>query len=131
MPSEAVFNERRASIDKWIQANSQKINAPRPASDLKLKESQTKRSSTKPAQHHDKRREPSVSIKTDNRTSPRVSPVHPAAQARPIPAIAQPVPHPSPEADVVNDILSPEVVANQDTTTKKTFFKRVLERILG
>ncbi len=131
LPSEAVFNERRASIDKWIQANSRKINAPRPASDLNLKESQKKRPSTKPAQHHDKRQEPSISIKTDNRTSSRVSPVHPSEQARPVPAIAKPIPHPSPEADVVNDTLSPEVVTNQDSTTKKPFFKRVLERILG
>ena len=131
LPSEAVFNERRASIDKWIQANSQKINAPRAVSDSNLKETQKKRSSTKPAQHYDKRREPSIAIKTDNRTSPRVNPVHPAEQARPVPAIVKPVSPPSPEADVVNNILSPEVVANQDSTTKKPFFKRILERILG
>jgi len=131
LPSDAFLNEHRSSVEKWIKANSPKITAPRPGSDTNLKGAQKKRSYSKPPQQHEKHKDRSIEVKTDHKTSQRVNTVHIAEQVKPVPAVAKPVlPHPT-KAEVVQAKPSPEIAPIQDTTTKKPFLKRVLERIFG
>jgi superfamily II DNA/RNA helicase len=130
-PSEAVLNEHRASVDKWIQANSQKINSPRAASESNLRETQNKRSQTKPPQHHEKHRDQPIKVNTDYKTARMVNTVHPAEQPKPVHAITITVPHRSTEADSVHAKLSVEIVQSQISTTKKPLLQRILQRILG
>ena len=116
LPSEAVIKEKKTSIEKWIQTNSQKINAPRAASNSNLRETPSKRSYPKPPQHHEKHRDRLVL---------------PAEQAKSVQAIAQPVlPHFT-EATVIQAKRSPENVQSQDSTTRKPFLQRLLKRIFG
>ncbi len=131
LPSEAVLNEHRSSVEKWIQANSQKTHSPQAASESSLREAQNKRSYTKPPQHHEKNRDRSIQVNTDHKTSKWVNTVHPADQAKPVHVIAKPVPSNSTEVEVVNAKQSTEIVQSQDSTTKKPFIQRVLQRIFG
>ncbi|MEN6461261.1 MAG: DEAD/DEAH box helicase [Syntrophomonas sp.] len=130
LPLDAVFDEHRASIKKWIQANSQKKKSPRAASESRLRETQKKRTHTNPPQHHDKHKDrPSVNL--DHKPAQRVNTVHPADQVKPIHAIAKPIPAHATEADAVYAKRSTENVQSQDSTTKKSFLQRVLQRIFG
>jgi len=131
LPSEAALKENHSSIEKWIQANAQKIIAPRAVSESNLKETQKKRSNPKPPQHHEKRRDRSIQVNADHKTSPRVNTVHPAVKAEPVPAITKLLPPHTTEASVVHAQQSIEIVKSQDSTTKKPFFQRILQRILG
>ncbi|MEN6488476.1 MAG: ATP-dependent helicase, partial [Smithella sp.] len=131
LPSEAVFNEYRSSADKWIKANSQKINSPRSGSEMNLKETQNKRSYPRPQQRGEKHRDRSIEENTNYKTSNRVNTVQPPAKEKPVPATAQPVPSDAMKADVVNAKQSTEIVQSQDSTAKKSFLQRVLQRIFG
>lgn len=102
LPSEAVFNEHRTEAEKWIQANSLKSKLPWAASETNLKEAQKKRSLTKPHQHHEKRRD------------------------QPKPVLSHPT-----DTNVAHAKQSIEIVQIQDSTTRKPFLQRVLQRILG
>ncbi len=131
LPSEAFLKEHKSSIDKWIQANTQKINLPQAASKSNLTETQNKRSYTKPTKHHEKPKDRSIEVNMDHKTSKRVNAVHPADKEKPAHAVAKPViPH-STEADVVYDKPSTDIVHSQDSTTKKPILKRILQRIFG
>lgn len=131
LPSETVFNGHRTEAEKWIQANSQKSKPPRAASESNLKETQKKRSHTKPPQHYEKHRDRPIEINTDYKTAKRVNTVHPVEQSKPVHAIAKPVlPH-STVADVTHTKGRTEIVQNQESTIKKPFLQRVLQRILG
>ncbi|PKM76649.1 MAG: ATP-dependent helicase [Firmicutes bacterium HGW-Firmicutes-15] len=131
LPSEAVFNEQRSSIDKWIKANSQKINSPRVTSESNLRETQNKRSHTNPPQRNEKHKDRPIVVNMDHKTIQRVNTVYTAEQAKPVHVIAMPVPTHSTEADVVHAKLSTGIVQSQDSTTKKPFLQRVIQRILG
>jgi superfamily II DNA/RNA helicase len=131
LPSEAVFNERKASVEKWIQANSQKSKPPLTASKSDPRKTQKKRSYPKPPQHHDKHTQRPIEVNMDHKTSPRVNAMHPAEQSKPLSAIAKPMPPHCTEANMVNTQPSPEIVQSQDSTIKKPLLQRVLQRILG
>jgi len=131
LPAGAVFDEHRASVEKWIQANSQKTKSLGAASELNLKETQKKRSNTKPPQHHEKHRDQPIEVNTDYKTAKMVNTVHPAEQAKPVHAITIPVPHRSTEADSVHAKRSIEIVQSQNSTTKKPLLQRILQRIFG
>jgi superfamily II DNA/RNA helicase len=131
LPSEAVFNAHRASIEKWIQANSKKSPSPQAASESNLIETHNRFSRTKPQPHHEQHRNRSIEVKSDYKTAKRVNTVHPAEHAKLVHAIAKPVPPPSTEADVIHSKQSTEIVQSQTSTTKKPFLQRVLQRILG
>lgn len=131
LPSETVFNGHRTEAEKWIQANSQKSKPPRAASESNLKEAQKKRSHTKPPQHCEKHRDRPIDVNTDHKTAKRASTVYPSNQAKPVHTIAKPVMNHSTEAVVVHAKQITEIVQNQDSTTKKPFLQRVLQRILG
>jgi len=131
LPSEAVFIEHKSSIAKWIQANSIKINAPKSTYESNLRENQNMRSHTRPSQHHDKKRDRSIEVKTDYKRSQRVNTMHPAEQVKPVHAVAKPVLPYSTDVDVVQAKLSSEIAPSQQATTKKPFLQRVLQRIFG
>jgi len=65
LPSDAVFNERRALAEKWIHGKSQQHPAPKAA-----KTFEKKRSNPKPPQNPEKRRNRPVEIETDYNTVP-------------------------------------------------------------
>ncbi|KJS86433.1 MAG: DEAD/DEAH box helicase [Peptococcaceae bacterium BICA1-8] len=113
LPSEALFNEHRASAEEWVQSNSLKNKPPLAASEPTIKEPQKKVSHTKPPQQHQKHRDQPIEDNT--------KPVH---------AIAKPVQPHSNESAVVHTKQSAEIVQSQDCTTKKPFLKRLLQRIL-
>lgn len=116
-PPDDFFRENRASIDKWIKANTQ-INKPRRTnSESYSRGSQNKRSHTRPQPHNEQQRTRSNQVNRDYQTAKRVNPQHPVQQTKPVPAVARPAP--------------PETIKSPKTTTRKPFFKRVLQRILG
>jgi ATP-dependent RNA helicase DeaD len=131
LPSEADFNENRASAEKWIQANSYKSNSPRTASNSNLKETQKNRSHTKPPQYNERHRNRPIEVNTDHKTAKRISTVHPAEQVKPVRTIAKPVHPRSTEVDVVRAKGRTEIVQSQDSTNKKPFLQRVIQRIFG
>ncbi|MHB1395037.1 MAG: DEAD/DEAH box helicase [Clostridia bacterium] len=103
LPSDAVFNERKAGAEKWIQAKSQHLPE-RHLADAKSKAPASK--AAKPPQHHEKHRNQPVDVKT----------AHPVEQAKSV-------------NTTVN--AHPVMVQNPDSTTKKPLLQSVLQRILG
>jgi superfamily II DNA/RNA helicase len=118
LPSEDFLNDHRSSVDKWIHANSQKINSPRAASEPKSRENQNKRSYTKPP--HEKNVNRSIGVNA----------LHPAEKAKPVEAPSKTVPSHSADANVTAQ-RSTETVADQGSAIKKPFLQRILERIFG
>lgn len=132
LPSEAVLNERRASADKWIQANSPKRQqSPGPASKSNANRTQKKHSHTRSPQHHEKHREQPSQVNRERNTSPGGNKTYVAEQANPVPTIAKPVPVHSREANVVKAKQGTEVVQSQDSIPKKPFYQRLLQRIFS
>jgi ATP-dependent RNA helicase DeaD len=132
LPSEALLNERRASADQWIKANSVKRQeSPRTASKSNVNRNQKKHSHTRSPKHHEKHRERPSDVNRDYNTTPRVNKTHIAQQAKPVPAIAKPANVQSREINVVKAKSSPEIMQTQDSKPKKPFHKRLLQRILG
>jgi ATP-dependent RNA helicase DeaD len=104
LPTEADFNQRRAEAEKWMQAKSQKSKPPRTVTESDLKQSQKRLPQTKPPQQHEKSR------------------------VRPV---AKPVPPHSPVVAVTPVKQGTEMVQSHDSITRKSFLKRLLQRILG
>lgn len=130
LPSEDLFKEQKASIDKWIKANSLKSTPPQLASTLKLKENTNKPSPrktvpTQPAQPHKK---PSEQVVVKNALNNKT--------AEPIPkSIPKPIPPHAGEANVVypkqNSEKTPEIIEEEKTIAKKSFIQKLKQRILG
>ena len=131
LPSEAVYNERKAAAEKWVKENSKKIQVPKADAEPKPKQAQGKRSHTKPPQHHDKHRDRPARGNTDNKTTKRPDLVHPARPPRPSRPVPSHAPRRSTGAAAVHARQNTEVVQNQTPSTRKPFFKRLLQRILG
>jgi len=130
LPSEADLNERRSSAEKWIQANSQKVNPSQTTNESNLIKTQNKRR-TKPTQYQEKHRDRSIQVNSDHKSSQKINNVNPAEKATPVHAIVNPVPAQSTEAGAFRTEPSTEIEQSQDSKTKKTFLQRVLQRILG
>lgn len=131
LPSEAVINEHRASADKWKKANSPKRQqSPRAASKSSLNKTEKKHSHTKSSQHNEKHRERPSEVNRDHHTTPRANKTYVAQQAKPVPAIAKPVPSHSRETNAVKAKPGTEIVQTQDKP-KKPFHQRLLQRIFG
>lgn len=130
LPTEAL-SEKRASVEQWIQANSQKITPPRAAPEPNLRKTQTKNSLPRLAQNHDKQRDRSIAVNVDHKTSQRVNTVHLVEPAKPVQSVAKPVQPHSTEVDAIDVKRSLEIVPDRASTTKKPFLQRILQRILG
>ncbi len=131
LPSEAFLNEHRASADKWKKANSPKRQqSPRAASKSSLNKTEKKHSHTKSSQHNEKHRERPSEVNRDHHTTPRANKTYVAQQAKPVPAIAKPVPSHSRETNAVKAKPGTEIVQTQDKP-KKPFHQRLLQRIFG
>lgn len=131
LPTEAVFIEHRAEAEKWIQANALKSIPPRVVSKPNLQETQKKQSHTKPPQHHDKRREPPIEANKDLKTTKRVNTTRPASQSKPVHRTTKSSPHHSTVVNVVQAKSNIEVEKSQNSTSKKPFLQRMLQRIFG
>jgi hypothetical protein len=128
-PSEADYNKQRASIEKWIQANSQQNHALRAASEANIRETKTVGSHTKPHQQYRKHECRTIDNKSDIKVVKRNNIVHPAEGAKPVHVITKPVPSPTTEADFIHAQRSTEIAQSQASGTKKSFLQRVLQRI--
>ncbi len=132
LPSEALLNERRASANKWKKANSPKRQqSPRAASKPKSNKTQKKHSHTRSSQSHDKHKERPSQVNRDYNTTQRVNKAYVAEQAKPVPAIAKPVPPNSRETNAVKAKPGTKIVQTQDSKPEKSFHQRLLQRILG
>ncbi len=131
LPSEDVIDERRASVEEWIQANSQQINLSQAASGSNLREPQAKRTHTKPQQHHEKPREQSIKARPHDKTVQRVNMVHPAEQVKLVQIIIKPATPVENKTDVIQADASKDIDQFQASATRKPFLQRVLQRILG
>jgi ATP-dependent RNA helicase DeaD len=127
LPSEAVYKEHRAEAEKWIQANSKKSHLPRAASEPNSKADPNKRPHSKPPQHPENRRDQPVKVGTNQQTA---NITHPAKQSKPIHNIVKPVLSHADTA-AAHAKLSTELVQDSDSTAKKPFLQRVLQRIFG
>lgn len=130
LPSEDVYNEHRASAEKWIKINSYK-SKPRADSEPNLSETQNKRSYTKPSQYHEKHRDRPIEVNTGLKADKVVSAVSPGEQTKVVNMIADPVLPNFMEADVVHAKRNIDIVQSQDSTTKKPFIQRVLQHIFS
>jgi ATP-dependent RNA helicase DeaD len=117
LPSEADLNEHRAEAQKWIQVNALKA-VPAAPSEPNFKRNQKKRSYNN-YQHygHDRKTGKGVNKLPSDQTKPLNS------INKPVPARSAETGSPAPSKTVI--------VPNQAATTKKPFFKRILQRILG
>ncbi len=133
LPSDALLNAQRASAKKWIQVNAPKTKPSLAASKPTKSKSQPKPSPKSP-QHRENLRDRSSDVNKNGTAPNKVNTTRPVRQARPVPSpvVAKPVPIPAKEPDVVRHIITgAEYIKNQASTTKKPFFKRILQRILG
>lgn len=131
LPSEADYNENKASIDKWVQANLQKIKPPRIDSESNTKAPHKSRPHTRPPQHNEKHKSRPAGGSTDYKTNKKASSVHPTKHAKPAHTITTPVPPLSTQADVVQAKQSTEIIQSKDSTAKKPLLQRILNRIFG
>lgn len=131
LPSEAFFNENRASVDKWVKANSQMIKSPQAATASHTAQNQKRNAPNKPAQPQNKKRNRPIEVSTNHKTAQRVNAVHPAEQVKSVQVSNKPEPIQSPKVDLADPKPGPEIAQNTDTKTKQPFFQRLLQRILG
>ncbi len=131
LPSEAVLNKRRASIEKWIQANSQQSNLAQAVSGSNLRETQSHRSHPSVFQHQEKRREQPAEAKPKDKIPSKVNIVLPAEQEKLVRIIIRPGPPLDSKAGVVQ---TSESIDDGDripaSAAKKTLLQRVLQRLL-
>lgn len=132
LPTEAVFNEHRATAEKWLQTNSQKRTLPQAASVSNFGDNQTKSPRTKPSQYQKNRQNRPVEVNTNQTKSRIANTVHSVEPVKPVPAIAKPAPPPAIETDIPAK-QSTEIVQSQDVaaTNKKPFLQRIRQRIFG
>ncbi len=133
LPSEAVINKCRASVEKWIQANSppQQISTPQAAPDFKSRENKRSRSRSNSNKQYEKRRELSIQVKPEDKT-PKQSNTEPLAdQAKLVRIIIRPGPPLKSESDVVSIKGRPDTDRVQSSAAKQPFLQRVLQRIWG
>jgi superfamily II DNA/RNA helicase len=128
-PSEADYNEQRASVEKWIQANSQQNHSLSTASGANLRETKNVGSHIKPHQQYRKHECRSIDIKSDIKAVKRNNIVHPAERAKPVHVITKPVPSPTTEADFIHAQRSTEIEQSQASGAKNSLLQRVLQRI--
>lgn len=131
LPTEAIYNEKRAGAEKWVEANSHKSMPSRADSKSNAKGTPDKNSHTNSTQHYKKHINQPTPVNTDHKTLDRVSRVHPAKQAKSIHPIATPVAPHSTKANVIHAKQNTEIRHGQDSTTRKSFLQRILQRILG
>lgn len=130
LPPQAFFNENKASIEKWKQANSPKSKLPEADSKSDLTKTQNKRSNPNTPHYNDKHRNQQIKANTDNKTAHRINTINPAEPAKPVRTAAKPVPLRSTEVNVVHTKPSPEIVQSNDSA-KISFLQRIRQRILG
>lgn len=133
LPSEAILDENRNPIEKWLKSNSQKRRMLRAASESNSTGTQQKRAQSRPPQYHKKQRKQPINRNTNHKPVKPFNTKPYAGQAKTVQAISKPVSPCSPEPNVVYPKTKtlPESIKNQDVAPKKTFFQRVLDRILG
>ena len=104
LPSEAVFNENRVEGEKWIKANSLKNKPPlaTPASTEVLKKPVQKQA----PRHYESEKNKPKNIIVENKTDNIIPTSQPLEQSK----------------------LAKPVVPNQDSSTKKSIFQRLIQR---
>lgn len=130
LPLDADFNIHKAEVEKWIQANSEKVKTPRIAAPSP-KEAQRKSLNTKPAQHHDKHRDKKLEVNPNQKTAESESTIHTVDQAKTVNIIAESIMPNTIGTDLVDNKGYTDDVENQDSIIKKSFFQYVIKRIFG
>ncbi len=131
LPSEDVIDKGRASVEKWIQANLQQSNLSLAVSGSNSKEIQTKRSHTNPYRQHEKPRERSIQVRSDEKKPQRVNIVTPSEQIKTVHIIIKPGPPIEKQADAIQAKANTDIGQVQASETRKPFLQRVLQRIWG
>ena len=134
LPSGAVSDEYKASVEEWLQSNLQKRKMLGVASRSYSAGSQKKRTQSKSPQNRKKQREQSVKPVNRNANPKPVKPVNttPHAEQNKKPqSIPKPVSSGYVEPKVVHSPTNPESIKRQAAATKKTFFQRVRSHILN
>jgi Superfamily II DNA and RNA helicases len=139
LPTEADYNEHEAEIDNWIKMNSLKSKPSWSPSDTRQKPNAVKKKplSSKPsyprqAQHNEKRDNQTIKGNTNNTNNRRNYNDKPSGYARPTHGGSNTV-QPRTTGNIQSNRTIKETlpVQNQSTAPKKSFLKRLLERILG
>jgi superfamily II DNA/RNA helicase len=131
-PLETASDEYKASVEEWLRSNSQKRNKLRAASVSNGAGPGQKRAPSKPPQRPEKPREQPINRNATPKPDKQVNTTPKVEQAKTVQAIPkQPVSPSSPETIVVRFKPNPESTKDEAPATKKTFFQRLLHRILG
>jgi ATP-dependent RNA helicase DeaD len=134
LPSEAVYNQRKAGAEKWIQANAQKVKPPLSDTGTSSRGPQNRQPYQKPYQNrqqqpYNERRDRPYERNAGHKAAGRPGPARPYDQTRPPRPASTSVPSRSTQAPIAQ--AKPVTVTAQKQDVKKSFFKRLVDRILG
>jgi superfamily II DNA/RNA helicase len=141
LPSEAVLNEHRAEIDKWVQDNTQKGTPPKTAPETGSRRPQSspsrqKPSYTKPQKQRERYNDGSMEIKWHYEEDRVIHTARIDELTEPIPAAAKPAVPDFTAADIDSARQSKEAAQSQDSAANKPaankpLLQRILQRIFG
>lgn len=130
LPTEEVYNQNKAEVEKWIQANSQKSKPPRTVSPIDTKQAQRKPSRPGTPQRRDESKGRRIDSTREHKPAQGTRAVHPQ-QTKPVRTPNRPSAPRPPAADTARPRPGKEIVQEQSPAPKKSFLQRVLQRILG
>ena len=127
LPSEAVYTARKADGEKWLEANSQKSMTHRTDSKPDPNINQDKHSHRRRPEHHKKYSDQATKINTHHATGERVH----KKQETLLDTMATSEDSKSLESNAPHSQQNTRIGDAQDSTTKKSFLQRILQRIFG
>lgn len=129
LPAPQALHENKTEIEQWIKINSIKTRTPA-AAKSNLKVSPQKVSNPNPRQVDPKH--PSAKVQADNKATKKIDTLRPADEEKVIRIIIKSKPqHCSSDRDSVYSQPGTTLVPAQEPVTKKPFYQRILQSILG
>ncbi len=131
LPTEAAYNECRVSAEKWARANSPKNTPYRTGSKPNTKTSHDRYSQSNMHQNQNKHRSQPQKTNTDYKKHQRISSPYASRQTNTGHRITHSAASHKAETHVIQARQNIKNVQVKDSTPKKPFLKRVLQRIFG
>lgn len=125
IPTEAAFNESKASAGKWIEANTQKT---KPVNQLHQPKQKPNPNRTAAKSNYTGNRQKS---NIDDRQTKKSTPTYPARRPSPAHTVTKPTQQTNERKTAAISKPNTIVAMNNTTQAKKPIIKRILERIFG
>lgn len=131
LPTETAYNECRVSAEKWVKANSPRNIPYRAGSKPNTKTSQDRYPQSNMNQNQNKHRSQPQKTNTDYKKHQRVSSPYGSRQTNTVHRTTHSAASHKAETNVLQTRQNIKTVQVKDSTPKKPFLKRVLQRIFG